>query len=174
MFWLNHFHNLLWLRNHIVAPLSEEFTFRACMLPLLLQSFTPMTSIFITPIFFGVGKFNKSHWNCKINKIFFSTSPSHDWTTKKRNGSKDCDFNFTISVLLHINLWDILSISLRENWTFCCALHCTCFLQSHGIPRHPRSPSTGWAKTLRFSNTLRSRSYRIYFTYSNHDWSKLV
>lgn len=56
MFWLNHLTDLLWLRNHIVAPFSEEFTFRACMLPLLLQTFTPMTSIFITPIFFGVGK----------------------------------------------------------------------------------------------------------------------
>ncbi|CRL02518.1 CLUMA_CG015347, isoform A, partial [Clunio marinus] len=54
MFWLNHCQNLLWIRNHIVAPLSEEFTFRACMLPLLLQSFTPITSIFITPMFFGV------------------------------------------------------------------------------------------------------------------------
>jgi len=56
MFWLNYCQNLLWLRNHIVAPLSEEFTFRACMLPLLLQSFTPVTSIFIIPFFFGVGK----------------------------------------------------------------------------------------------------------------------
>ncbi|CAG9804206.1 unnamed protein product [Chironomus riparius] len=54
MFWLNYCQNLLWLRNHVVAPLSEEFTFRACMLPLLLQSFTPVTSIFITPLFFGV------------------------------------------------------------------------------------------------------------------------
>lgn len=55
MFWLNYCQNLLWLRNHVVAPLSEEFTFRACMMPLLLQSFSPMTSIFITPLFFGVG-----------------------------------------------------------------------------------------------------------------------
>ncbi|CAO1389842.1 unnamed protein product [Diamesa hyperborea] len=53
-FWLNNCRNLLWLRNHVVAPLSEEFTFRACMLPLLLQTFTPMTSVFITPLFFGV------------------------------------------------------------------------------------------------------------------------
>jgi prenyl protein peptidase len=58
-FWLNHFQNLLWLRNHVVAPLSEEFTFRACMLPLLLQSFSPMTAIFITPLFFGVGRLKK-------------------------------------------------------------------------------------------------------------------
>lgn len=56
MFWFNYCQNLLWIRNHVVAPLSEEFTFRACMLPLLLQSFSPLTSIFITPLFFGVGK----------------------------------------------------------------------------------------------------------------------
>jgi prenyl protein peptidase len=58
MFWLNHFQNLLWLRNHVVAPLSEEFTFRAAMLPLLLQSFSPLVAIFITPLFFGVGELN--------------------------------------------------------------------------------------------------------------------
>lgn len=56
MFWFINCQNLMWLRNHVVAPLSEEFTFRACMLPLLLQSFSPMASIFITPMFFGVGK----------------------------------------------------------------------------------------------------------------------
>lgn len=56
-FWLNSCQNLLWLRNHVVAPLSEEFTFRACMVPLLLQSFSTSTSIFITPLFFGVGEF---------------------------------------------------------------------------------------------------------------------
>lgn len=56
-FWLHTCQNLLWLRNHVVAPLSEEFTFRACMMPLLLQSFTTTTSIFITPLFFGVGEF---------------------------------------------------------------------------------------------------------------------
>jgi len=55
-FWLNHCQNLLWLRNQVVAPLSEEFTFRACMMPLLLQSFTPTTSAFISPLFFGVGE----------------------------------------------------------------------------------------------------------------------
>lgn len=53
-YWLECFQNILWLRNHIVAPLSEEFTFRACMMPLLLQSFSPLTAIFLTPLFFGV------------------------------------------------------------------------------------------------------------------------
>ncbi|CAD7085215.1 unnamed protein product [Hermetia illucens] len=56
--WLNNFTNVLWLRNFLVAPLSEEFTFRACMMPLLLQSFTPSTAVLITPLFFGVAHFH--------------------------------------------------------------------------------------------------------------------
>lgn len=54
MYWLNAVQNLKWLRNHLVAPLSEEFTFRACMLPLLLQTFRPHTAMLITPLLFGL------------------------------------------------------------------------------------------------------------------------
>lgn len=50
---------LIWLRNYVVAPISEEFTFRACIIPLLLQSFQPMTTILICPIFFGAAHFNQ-------------------------------------------------------------------------------------------------------------------
>ncbi|XP_055905652.1 CAAX prenyl protease 2 [Eupeodes corollae] len=57
-YWILCFNNVLWLRNHVVAPLSEEFTFRACMMPLILQSFTPIKSVFITPLFFGVAHFH--------------------------------------------------------------------------------------------------------------------
>lgn len=53
LFWL-HFCDAIWLRNYIIAPFSEEFTFRACMLPLLLQCFKPMTAVFICPLFFGL------------------------------------------------------------------------------------------------------------------------
>ncbi|XP_053679856.1 CAAX prenyl protease 2 [Anopheles nili] len=54
MYWMNAVRNLVWIRNHIVAPLSEEFTFRACMLPLLLQSFRPSIAMLITPLLFGL------------------------------------------------------------------------------------------------------------------------
>lgn len=54
MYWINNFQDILWLRNHVVAPLSEEFTFRACMMPLLLQSFKSSTAVLLTPLFFGV------------------------------------------------------------------------------------------------------------------------
>ncbi|XP_046996541.1 CAAX prenyl protease 2 isoform X1 [Schistocerca americana] len=57
-YWLANAQNLIWLRNHVVAPLSEEFTFRACMLPLLLQCFRPMTAVFVCPLFFGVAHFH--------------------------------------------------------------------------------------------------------------------
>uniref|UniRef100_A0A182T0X0 CAAX prenyl protease 2 n=1 Tax=Anopheles maculatus TaxID=74869 RepID=A0A182T0X0_9DIPT len=54
MYWMNAMRNLVWLRNHLVAPLSEEFTFRACMLPLLLQTFRPSVAMLITPLLFGL------------------------------------------------------------------------------------------------------------------------
>lgn len=54
MYWVNAVQNLMWLRNHLVAPLSEEFTFRACMLPLLLQTFRPHVAMLITPLLFGL------------------------------------------------------------------------------------------------------------------------
>ncbi|XP_072158088.1 CAAX prenyl protease 2 isoform X3 [Bemisia tabaci] len=49
----------IWLRNYIVAPLSEEVIFRACMLPLLLTCFKPMAAVFICPLFFGTAHFNR-------------------------------------------------------------------------------------------------------------------
>ncbi|KAJ8974969.1 hypothetical protein NQ317_004806, partial [Molorchus minor] len=55
MYWFSNVTNLIWIRNHIAAPFSEEFTYRCCMLPLLLQNFKPTTAIIISPLFFGVG-----------------------------------------------------------------------------------------------------------------------
>ncbi|GLV40539.1 severas [Carabus blaptoides fortunei] len=65
VFWLNNLRDLIWWRNHVVAPLSEEFTFRACMLPALLQCFQPITAVFICPLFFGVAHFH--HMAERIN-----------------------------------------------------------------------------------------------------------
>lgn len=63
MYWLSAVQNLKWLRNHLVAPLSEEFTFRACMLPLLLQTFKPHTAMLITPLLFGLGKILEQYYS---------------------------------------------------------------------------------------------------------------
>lgn len=53
-YWRTAFADIFWLRNHIVAPVAEEFTFRACMLPLLLAAVRPGTALALTPLFFGV------------------------------------------------------------------------------------------------------------------------
>ncbi|VEN58815.1 unnamed protein product [Callosobruchus maculatus] len=58
MYWYSNLTNLIWLRSHIVAPLSEEFTYRSCMLPLLLQSFSPTVAVLMCPLFFGVAHFH--------------------------------------------------------------------------------------------------------------------
>lgn len=38
----------------MMAPLSEEFVYRACMMPLVMQSLTATQSVFVAPLFFGV------------------------------------------------------------------------------------------------------------------------
>ncbi|CAG4957452.1 unnamed protein product [Colias eurytheme] len=58
MYWVSCWQDLVWVRNHIMAPLSEEWVFRACMMPLLLQCLKPMSAVFIGPILFGIAHFH--------------------------------------------------------------------------------------------------------------------
>ncbi|XP_062574135.1 CAAX prenyl protease 2-like [Saccostrea cucullata] len=57
-YWTNSLKNLIWIRNHIVAPISEEMIYRACMLPLLVPCFGSGMSVFLCPLFFGVAHFH--------------------------------------------------------------------------------------------------------------------
>ncbi|MQM18070.1 hypothetical protein Taro_051056 [Colocasia esculenta] len=51
--------NILTWRNYVVAPLTEEIVFRACMIPLLLcGGFKTSTVIFCSPIFFSLAHLN--------------------------------------------------------------------------------------------------------------------
>lgn len=45
-----------WLRNQVVAPLTEELVFRACMLPMLVPCTGPGPAVLACPLFFGVGE----------------------------------------------------------------------------------------------------------------------
>lgn len=58
MFWRQSLQDWIWWRNHVVAPFSEEFTFRACMVPVLLGYYTHKQAIIISPLFFGVAHFH--------------------------------------------------------------------------------------------------------------------
>uniref|UniRef100_A0A3B5BAW0 CAAX prenyl protease 2 n=1 Tax=Stegastes partitus TaxID=144197 RepID=A0A3B5BAW0_9TELE len=53
-FWMLCLSDMRWLRNQVVAPLTEELVFRACMLPMLVPCAGPSTAIFTCPLFFGV------------------------------------------------------------------------------------------------------------------------
>jgi len=58
VYWNHYLRDWIWWRNHVVAPFSEEFTFRACMLPVLLGYYTHKQAIVISPLFFGVAHFH--------------------------------------------------------------------------------------------------------------------
>lgn len=58
MFWRQSLRDWIWWRNHVVAPFSEEFTFRACMVPVLLGYYSHFWAIIISPLFFGVAHFH--------------------------------------------------------------------------------------------------------------------
>ncbi|XP_047033863.1 CAAX prenyl protease 2 [Helicoverpa zea] len=70
MYWLASWQDLVWVRNHFMAPLSEEWVFRACMVPLLLQCVEPMTAVFVGPLLFGIAHFHHMYEQIKAGFIF--------------------------------------------------------------------------------------------------------
>ena len=51
---LETFTNLTAWRNYIISPLTEEFVFRSCMIPLLIPQLGCVKTVLITPLFFGM------------------------------------------------------------------------------------------------------------------------
>ncbi|KAF9599382.1 hypothetical protein IFM89_036868 [Coptis chinensis] len=64
---------LAW-RNYVVAPLTEELVFRACMIPLLLcGGFKTYTIIFLSPVFFSLGNlYNSFRYFTRVGKQYIS------------------------------------------------------------------------------------------------------
>ncbi|XP_063831097.1 CAAX prenyl protease 2 [Ostrinia nubilalis] len=58
LYWVSSWQDLAWVRNHFMAPLSEEWVFRACMMPLLMQCLDPLTAVFTGPLLFGIAHFH--------------------------------------------------------------------------------------------------------------------
>ena len=54
IFSLNHLKSWNWYRVAVFAPFTEEFIFRACLIPLLMKSFTSTIVIILAPLFFGI------------------------------------------------------------------------------------------------------------------------
>ncbi|KAG2469550.1 FACE2 protease, partial [Polypterus senegalus] len=57
-FWMLCLSDMRWMRNQVVAPLTEELVFRACMLPMLIPCAGLWSAIFTCPLFFGVAHFH--------------------------------------------------------------------------------------------------------------------
>uniref|UniRef100_G1R348 CAAX prenyl protease 2 n=2 Tax=Nomascus leucogenys TaxID=61853 RepID=G1R348_NOMLE len=53
--WARCLTDMRWLRNQVIAPLTEELVFRACMLPMLAPCMGLGPAVFTCPLFFGVG-----------------------------------------------------------------------------------------------------------------------
>lgn len=54
--WARCLTDLRWLRNQVIAPLTEELVFRACMLPMLAPCTGLGPAVLTCPLFFGVGE----------------------------------------------------------------------------------------------------------------------
>lgn len=54
--WARCLTDMRWLRNQVIAPLTEELVFRACMLPMLAPCTGLGPAVFTCPLFFGVGE----------------------------------------------------------------------------------------------------------------------
>lgn len=60
-YWWLSFGNPIWVRNQVVAPATEEFVFRGCMVPLLVPILGSGLTIFVAPLFFGFAHFHHIH-----------------------------------------------------------------------------------------------------------------
>uniref|UniRef100_A0A8C1IFY5 CAAX prenyl protease 2 n=1 Tax=Cyprinus carpio TaxID=7962 RepID=A0A8C1IFY5_CYPCA len=56
--WIKCVKDLRWLRNQVMALLTEESVFRACMIPMLVPCTGFRATIFISPLLFGVAHFH--------------------------------------------------------------------------------------------------------------------
>ncbi|KAK0145411.1 CAAX prenyl protease 2 [Merluccius polli] len=63
----------VWLRNQVVAPVTEELVFRGAMLPMMVSCSGPTAAIFITPLFFGVAHFHHVIEQWKLHRDDLST-----------------------------------------------------------------------------------------------------
>ncbi|XP_029925374.1 CAAX prenyl protease 2-like isoform X2 [Myripristis murdjan] len=65
--------DVMWLRNQVVAPVTEELVFRGAMLPMLVPCTGPTAAIFIAPLFFGVAHFHHIIEQRRLQKDRMST-----------------------------------------------------------------------------------------------------
>ena len=77
----------IYLRNLIIAPFTEEFVFRACLVPILQSTTLSNTQVcWITPLFFGVAHFHHAIQKLRqgehyLNVVIIQTIFQFSYTT---------------------------------------------------------------------------------------------
>ncbi|KAK8468111.1 hypothetical protein PHAVU_007G229100 [Phaseolus vulgaris] len=108
--------NILVWRNYVVAPLTEELVFRACMIPLLLcGGFKTYSVTLLCPIFFSLGLLRSftALLVCSTFKSFCG-----DLHQAKLQNNEGC-YGYRSPAWLHCCLWVIRIFSFHSNWTPC-------------------------------------------------------
>lgn len=73
-YWKNSLSNIIWIRNHVVGPLTEEFLFRACLMPLMVPTFGWKAAVCFCPVFFGLAHFHHMLQKIKFEGLEFKTA----------------------------------------------------------------------------------------------------
>ncbi|XP_041518014.1 CAAX prenyl protease 2 isoform X3 [Microtus oregoni] len=126
--WARCLTDMRWLRNQVIAPLTEELVFRACMLPMLAPCTGLGPAVFTCPLFFGV-----AHFHHIIEQLRFRQSSVGSIFLSAASVS-------SVPVLLHCCLRCLHSFPLHPHRTPDRASSLPLLLQLHGLPCCMRSP----------------------------------
>ncbi|XP_052049359.1 CAAX prenyl protease 2 isoform X5 [Apodemus sylvaticus] len=120
--WARCLTDMRWLRNQVIAPLTEELVFRACMLPMLAPCTGLGPAVFTCPLFFGV-----AHFHHIIEQLRFRQSSVGSIFLSAASIS-------SVPVLLYRCLRCLYGFPLHPHRTPDRAGSLPLFLQLHGLP----------------------------------------
>ncbi|XP_029414413.1 CAAX prenyl protease 2 isoform X4 [Nannospalax galili] len=136
--WARCLTDMRWLRNQVIAPLTEELVFRACMLPMLAPCTGLGPAVFTCPLFFGVAHFHHiieqlRFRQSSVGSIFLSAG----WACRCGHSQPPVS---SVPVLLHSCLRCLHCFPFCPHRTPDWAGSLPFLLQLHGLPCRMRSP----------------------------------
>ncbi|XP_044115727.1 CAAX prenyl protease 2 isoform X1 [Neovison vison] len=136
--WARCLTDMRWLRNQVIAPLTEELVFRACMLPMLAPCTGLGPAVFTCPLFFGVAHFHHIFEQLRfrqssVGSIFLSAEEHAAVVTRGLPVS-------SVPVLLHSCLRCLHCFPLHPHRTPDWAGSVSLLLQLHGLSCRVRCP----------------------------------
>ncbi|XP_027437340.1 CAAX prenyl protease 2 isoform X1 [Zalophus californianus] len=140
--WARCLTDMRWLRNQVIAPLTEELVFRACMLPMLAPCTGLGPAVFTCPLFFGVAHFHHIFEQLRfrqssVGSIFLSAVLGQEEHAGVVTRGLPVS---SVPVLLHSGLRCLHCFPLHPNRTPDWAGSLSLLLQLHGLSCRVRSP----------------------------------